>query len=329
VSIRARVAVVVRTKNRPVLLRRALADIFDQTFEDVVVIVVNDGGDPAPVDALAKVYGHLPSGTLTVLHHETSKGMEAASNAGIQATASEYVAIHDDDDRWHRDFLKRTVGFLEENPQAQGVAVRTEIAYEEIHGGIIEQTGSKPFAGELKSITLTDMLRSNQVVPISFLYRRAVHERVGGYNEALDAVGDWEFNLRFLSAFPIELIDGEPLAFWCQRPEARGDLGNSVIASADDHQKFDRYVRDAFLREEVGKTGYGTLLYLAQMYGQQEAATNELRGLAERINSSIDDLSRKMTSLEETVRESTNPSDSKVPPANTQSRLARFLRRNR
>ncbi|MCZ9881425.1 glycosyltransferase family 2 protein [Arthrobacter sp. B2a2-09] len=325
----ARVAVVVRTKNRPVLLRRALADIFDQSFEDVAVVVVNDGGDPVPVDALARTWDHLPAGKLTILHHEASKGMEAASNAGIHATASEFISIHDDDDRWHRDFLKKTVGFLDEAPQAQGVAVRTDIVYEEIRGGVIEQTGSQGFERELRAITLSDMLRSNRVVPISFLYRRAVHERIGGYNEALDAVGDWEFNLRFLSAFPIELLDGEPLAFWCQRPSAQGDLGNSVIAGADDHQKFDRYVRDVYLREEAGKTGYGTLLYLAQMHGQQEGAIHELRELAERINSSVDELGRRMASLEETVLNRTSFSDLARRPGRLTGRIVRFLRGNR
>jgi glycosyltransferase involved in cell wall biosynthesis len=325
----ARVAVVVRTKNRPVLLRRALADIFDQSFEDVAVVVVNDGGDPVPVDALARTWDHLPAGRLTILHHEASKGMEAASNAGIGATDSEFISIHDDDDRWHRDFLRKTVGFLDETPQAQGVCVRTDIVYEEIRGGVIEQTGSQGFERELLAITLSDMLRSNRVVPISFLYRRSILERIGGYNEALDAVGDWEFHLRFLSAFPIELLDGEPLAFWCQRPSERGDMGNSVIAGADDHQKFDRYVRDVYLREEAGKTGYGTLLYLAQMHGQQEGAIHELRELAERINSSVDELGRRMASLEETVLNRTSFSDLAKRPARLTVRIVRFLRGNR
>ena len=49
-----RVAVVVRTKDRPYFLRRALADVAAQSFHDAVVIVVNDndGIDGAPTDAL-------------------------------------------------------------------------------------------------------------------------------------------------------------------------------------------------------------------------------------------------------------------------------------
>ena len=39
------VAVLVRTKDRPRFLRRALANIAEQTFTDYTVCVINDGGD--------------------------------------------------------------------------------------------------------------------------------------------------------------------------------------------------------------------------------------------------------------------------------------------
>ena len=39
--------------------------------------------------------------------------MEAASNAGIKATNGELIVIHDDDDTWHPDFLKKCVCVLQ------------------------------------------------------------------------------------------------------------------------------------------------------------------------------------------------------------------------
>ena len=53
------VAIVTRTKNRPLLLERALNSVLGQSFADWHQIVVNDGGDPAPVDALAERYREL------------------------------------------------------------------------------------------------------------------------------------------------------------------------------------------------------------------------------------------------------------------------------
>lgn len=304
-----RVAVVVRTKNRSMLLTRALADIFGQTFQDLAVVVVNDGGDPAPVDAIAGAYAHLPAGKLTVIHHGQSAGMEAASNAGIRATQSDYMVIHDDDDRWHPDFLLRTVEHLDAHPDVRGVSVRTEIVYEEISAGRILQTGSQPWCAELASITLSDMMTSNRMVPISFLYRRAVHETVGYYDEDLDAVGDWEFYLRFLSHYGIDLLHDEPLAYWCQRPSLDGDMGNSVIAAAEDHERFDRHVRDHHLRHEIRQGGLGSLLYLAEMAGAQEAEARHARWVAEQLIEKVDRLAQRMDALEDSVQRRTSLTD--------------------
>ncbi len=39
------VSIIVRTKNRPVLLAEALQSIAEQTYPKIEIIVVNDGGD--------------------------------------------------------------------------------------------------------------------------------------------------------------------------------------------------------------------------------------------------------------------------------------------
>ena len=44
------VAIIVRTKNRPQFLTRALANIAEQTYQDYAVYVVNDGGDRAEAE---------------------------------------------------------------------------------------------------------------------------------------------------------------------------------------------------------------------------------------------------------------------------------------
>ena len=110
------VAVLVRTKDRPRFLRRALANIAEQTFTDYTVCVINDGGDESATRAIlqASPLAHLLEGDAPRLMLLTTSGgnMEAASNAGLAATDSKFVAIHDDDDLWAPEFLERTVGAL-------------------------------------------------------------------------------------------------------------------------------------------------------------------------------------------------------------------------
>lgn len=105
------VGIVTRTKNRIVLLRRALESVKNQSHENWILVIVNDGGDPAPVDRLVASIFNTDS-RVRIIHHPESKGMEAASNAGISALDTDYAIIHDDDDSWAPEFLKVTTQTL-------------------------------------------------------------------------------------------------------------------------------------------------------------------------------------------------------------------------
>src|SRR5579884_96060 len=109
----AKVAVVTRTKNRPLLLKRCIESVLNQTYKDWFHIIVNDGGDVTTVEGVVAAYLDRYNGRVRVLHNETSVGMQNASNQGIRATESEYIGIHDDDDTWHGMFLEECVDYLE------------------------------------------------------------------------------------------------------------------------------------------------------------------------------------------------------------------------
>lgn len=256
----ASVAIIMRSRNRSLLLDRAIRDVLGQTVSDWTLVVVNDGGDPAEVDPVMDRYRAQLGERVHVIHHDAALGMEAASNAGIRASNSEFIAIHDDDDEWHPAFLERTLAHLAQHDDA-GVAVRTEIVYERILNGTIEEIGREIFQPEMQSVTLFDMLRHNRCVPISVLYRRSLHDQIGYYDESLSVVGDWEFQLRLLRHHTLGFLGVEPLAFWNQRREATGDLGNSVIVDDASHKLLDREVREHHLKRYAEQHGLGSLLY--------------------------------------------------------------------
>lgn len=267
----ATVAIVIRTKNRAVLLERALDDVLAQSFADWRVVVVNDGGDPEPVDALVAAREREFAGRISVIHNRRSVGMEAASNIGLRATDSQFVCVHDDDDLWHPLFLQRTVAYLERPSCTDGgVMVRTEIVYESVDLSadppVIQETGREIFWPDLESITLADLVAINRGVPISFLYRRRVHQVIGEYDETLPAVGDWEFHLRFAQAESIGFIADPPLAYWQQRPKQQGELGNSLHAAAQLHQAYDLVVRERYFQEWTRENGVGLPLYMAREF---------------------------------------------------------------
>lgn len=259
----SRVGIVVRTKDRPDFLARALTDIAAQTFSDWRAVVVNDGGDRGRVDAVVSA---SPSPErVSVIDTVAPGGRCAAANAGIASLDTPYVVLHDDDDLWHASFLDRTAARLDDSSTEAGVGVATAILYEERRGDRWVETGRVPFWKDLDALRFTDLLDVNRAVPISLLYRRSLHDEVGPYDETLDAVEDWEFYLRVLARNTIGFIGGEPLAFWTQRPGVGGMDGNSMYALEHLHDRDDLAVRDRELKAWAADNGLGLPLYLAAM----------------------------------------------------------------
>lgn len=267
------VAVLVRTKDRPRFLRRALANIAEQTFTDYTVCVINDGGDESATRAIlqASPLAHLLEGDAPRLTLLTTSGgnMEAASNAGLAATDSEFVAIHDDDDLWAPEFLERTVGALRAS-EALICSTRVVERYErETPEGEFEVYEERIFHDGLPGFGLQFLYRTNRTVPIGILYRRRLHELVGFYDESLPVVGDWEFNLRAAAVTEVLLVD-EPLAYWSLRPEADGADANSVQRQAE-HARFDASVRARAIRDDLQSGGRpGPYLYQAHLMADLE-----------------------------------------------------------
>ena len=243
------VAVITRTKNRPLLLRRAAESVAKQNYANFIWAVVNDGGDEAVVRQVLLESG-IDQRRIILVSNASSVGMEAASNIGISNCSSEFVVIHDDDDSWEPGFLEETVRFLTSPRGARygGVIAHTTYISEEINGSSVVEHERRPYMDWVRNVQLSEMAVSNMFPPIAFLFRRRVWEEVGGYNDQLPVLGDWYFNLEFLLRADIGVIP-KSLANYHHRD--RGEqtaYANSVIAGISKHEEFAAVARNAFIR---------------------------------------------------------------------------------
>lgn len=267
---KAKVAIITRTKDRTLLLRRAIESVLSQTFEDWNMVIVNDGGDPEELNSLIVKYENNFQGRYQIFHNKHSVGMEAASNIGIKNSDSDYVVIHDDDDSWDNKFLEKCVFFLKENqfPSIAGVITYTTRILESVYNNHIKKERSEPYNTWLQAVTIYRMAASNVFPPISFLYKREVFDSIGYYREDLPVLGDWEFNLRFIKEYDIALIP-ELLAYYHHRVQMpNGILSNSVIKDDSQHKFYDYLLRNELLRKDLhnNQLGMGYLVNLTQSF---------------------------------------------------------------
>ncbi len=275
-----KVAIITRTKDRPILFRRAARSIAAQTYDNYIWVVVNDGGDPEPVKALIERSGVDP-GKMLLCSNPHSLGMEAASNIGIRNSQSEFIVIHDDDDSWHPDFLKKTVQFLKDSPQLyKGVVSKTWYVSEEIVGEEVIEYKKTPYNDWLNSVHLAEMAIENTFAPISFLYQRDLWENVGGYDENLPVLGDWDFNLKFLLQADIGILP-ERLASYHHRDRESSisNYANSVKGGVTLHTSYNALIRNRFVRESLkdpNRNLIGSLMIEAYNQKDSRARLNRL-----------------------------------------------------
>jgi glycosyltransferase involved in cell wall biosynthesis len=269
------VGIVMRTKNRRVLLKRALESVLSQSYPAWVLIVVNDGGDSEHVDALVARYAGEAHGRIRVLHNARSLGMEGASKVGLDALDTDLLIVHDDDDRWAPEFLTVAVRELERirtsYPSVQGVTTLVNLVMEQVHGNLIHIDSIEPFNSPAPKglLSLDKLLGANFVPPISFLFSRSAFDELGRIYEPVPYLGDWDFLIRFLLKYDVYVIP-QYLAFyhWRSRSES-GVLGNSVTGDIDLHRFVRQLLLNKWLREDLSAGRFGVGAY-ANLRGHVE-----------------------------------------------------------
>ena len=179
-----RVSVVLPTRNRAEYVDRAIASALAQTVDDLEVIVVDDASTDDTPAILRRLAGSDPR--LRVLRHEEPRGAPAARNAGVDAAAGAIVAFLDDDCVWHPDKLAKQLAAME---PGRGVAYCDHAIR---HGDewIIEGEPGAARDG------VGALLRRNYIGTYSMAARRDVLEAVGGFDETLPRLQDWDLVLR-------------------------------------------------------------------------------------------------------------------------------------
>ena len=230
-----KVTIVMRTKDRPVLLARAFASVLAQTHTNWELRVVNDGA-PEPVEALVRQYARAFGDRLIVKRGTSGGGTEAASNDALESSAVDYVAVHGDGDSWKPAFLEESVGFLADPAHARFAAVATNLTviHEELVGDTVIERARQPWPFWRNRIDFTSILDGAPLPPHCVVVRQAALDAIGPSRDGEPALGDGDFTLRVLIAGDIAAIPNA-LAYDHRRRTVDGAAhpGHAVAAGQD------------------------------------------------------------------------------------------------
>jgi glycosyltransferase involved in cell wall biosynthesis len=268
------VDIITRTKNRSLYLERTINSVLAQTYQNWNHIIINDGGDKATVDQIIEKYQKDYKNRIQIIHNETSLGMEGASNCGIQNSHGNYIVILDDDDTWEKNFLSKTVHYLQNKPHPliSGVITWANIIKEQTVNNKIQFISKKTYTKNLFCIDISEIIKNNLFTTNSFLFERKALNTCGLFDTTLPVLGDWDFNLRFLQHFEIGVLP-EYLSNYHHRPiDKNQNTSNSIFEGQSRHRFYQTYVRNKYLREDLqnGKLGLGVLMTILKDFKTNE-----------------------------------------------------------
>ncbi len=213
VLIPRRLSVVVPTRDRPDLLRQALASIRAVEGPDVTceIIVGDNGGDPLS-RVVAEEFGaiHIPV---------SRPGAGAARNAGLVAATGDYVAFLDDDDIWLDNHVRQHLQFLDANPDVEGVFAQVVPIDDEMR----QLDEPWPFRAPHEGEDLVRSMLSGYYPQIgATIVRSSAVKAVGLFDETLLGDQDWDWQLRLTRRRTMRYI-AHPCVLFRQRPPGSYD----------------------------------------------------------------------------------------------------------
>lgn len=184
------VSVVIPTRNRWHLLADGLRSVLAQERVEIEVLIVDD----ASSDETSRELAAIADGRLRVFRHDRQRGVAPARNQGVREASGEWLAFLDDDDVWAPRKLRTQLDAAARNGAdfVYGAAVHVDEHRRAI------KIDEPPPASQVRE----RLLRHNAIPAgcSNVLARTELVRAVGGFDERLFHLADWDLWLRLVEA---------------------------------------------------------------------------------------------------------------------------------
>jgi glycosyltransferase involved in cell wall biosynthesis len=168
------ISVIVPTYNRAALLNKTLNSIFRQTYQDIEVIVLDDGS----TDRTAEVVAGYENRKILYINDGRINNVSKLRNKGIYEAKGEFIAFCDDDDIWIENKLEVQLEYLLNHKFVCS------------NGNVIDENGNILFDSvnyfkKDMNFNLCDLLLDDRILTSSVVSKKSLLESVGGFDEKL------------------------------------------------------------------------------------------------------------------------------------------------
>lgn len=198
------ISVVIPLYNKEKQIAYTLQSVFNQTFQDFEIVIIDDGSTDGSVAEVEKF-----SDSRIRLIHQQNAGVSAARNRGIGEAKGELIAFLDADDEWKPEYLASQYYLYQKYPDCSVYACNYE--FRDLDGKVTPTIIRKlPFSGDVGILTNYFEVASCSNPPIcsiSIMVKKQAIQDIGG--------------------FPVGIKSGEDLLTW-----ARLAIENNIAYSS-------------------------------------------------------------------------------------------------
>ncbi len=212
------VSIILPTYNGKRYIQGSIESVLAQTYQDWELIVIDDHSE----DGTGKiVQGYADKDSRIKLYrNEENLRLPASLNKGFSLSKGKYLTWTSDDNLFKENAIGRFVQTLEKDHDIGLVFSAMEII--DARGDVIGHTPPVQDLGEI---------HYKNIVRASFMYTRAVYEKVGDYDVDRFLVEDHDYWLRIAREFTITYI-AEPLYVYRTHPGSLTETTNRQMQEA-------------------------------------------------------------------------------------------------
>lgn len=184
------VSVIMPVFNRKNSIKDALNSVFNQTYKNIELIIIDDASTDGTRDFLNTIKGNK----IKIIFNEKNIGQSACRNKGLKIASGEYISYLDSDNEWDKYFIETSVASFIKLTDADA-----------IYSGqlIYSQKNSTPKAIRFGSLNKSLVKNRNYIDLNCFCHKREIISKIGSFNETLHRLEDWDFILRIIDNFNV------------------------------------------------------------------------------------------------------------------------------
>lgn len=182
-------SIIIPTYNRSRCLKRAIQSVFDQTYSNWEICIV----DNYSIDGTIKLVNNFNDSRLRLYKIRNNGVIAASRNLGVRNANGKYIAFLDSDDWWKSRKLEVSVDALEQGADLvyHGMLKATKLNQNIFFRKVQARRLRKPIFNDL-------LIGGNALITSSVVMKKTIFIKTDGFQERQDliAIEDYDFWLR-------------------------------------------------------------------------------------------------------------------------------------